>query len=174
MLLMVASGGAEGHDAHINWWTLGSMMVNAILFFGFLAIKLRPVVSNGLVARRENMAKQLEEARAQQAEAEKRLDEYKAKLDNLESEVDRIVKSYENEAEADRRRMSEEADRAIQRLVRETEFTLGQEVKKAEKIIREAAVSSTLEAAEEILTRSLTEADQKRLAEEYIARIEVA
>src|SRR5688572_23712355 len=97
-----------GHDAHINWWVLGSMITNAVLFFGFLAMKLKPHVSNGLIARRENMAKQLEEARGKQAEAERRLDEYKRKLDNLEAEVAGIVRAYEAEAEADKRRLAED------------------------------------------------------------------
>jgi F-type H+-transporting ATPase subunit b len=162
---------AGGHG-EINWWVLGSMITNAALFFGFLAMKLKPHVSNGLIARRENMAKQLEEARAKQAEAERRLDEYKTKLDNLEAEVARIVKSYEAEADADRRRLAEDADRAIQRFVRETEFTISQEVKKAEKAIRDAAVASTLEAAEQLLTTKITPDDRRRLADEYIQQLE--
>jgi F-type H+-transporting ATPase subunit b len=160
------------HSNHIDWFVLGSMITNALLFFGFLALRLKPHVSNGLIARRENMAKQLEEARAKQAEAERRLAEYKTKLENLEAEVARIVKSYESEAEADRRRMQEEADRAIQRFVRETEFTISQEAKKAEKAIRNAAISATLEAAEQLLTSRITSDDRRRLADEYIRDLE--
>ncbi len=160
------------HEAHINWWVLGSTITNAILFFGFLAMKLRPHVSNGLLARRENMAKQLEEARTQQAEAERRLEEYKAKLENLEAEVARIVRSYEAEAEADKQRLTEETDRAMLRFARETEFTISQEVKKAEKAIRDAAVSATLEAAEQLLTSKITSDDRRRLADEYIRDLE--
>jgi F-type H+-transporting ATPase subunit b len=148
------------------------MITNALLFFGFLAMKLKPHVSNGLIARRENMAKQLEEARAKQADAERRLDEYKTKLENLEAEVARIVKSYEAEAAADKQRLAEDTDRAIQRFVRETEFTINQEVKKAEKAIRDAAVSATLEAAEGLLKSKITADDRRRLADEYIRELE--
>ena len=161
-----------GHDAHINWWVLGSMITNAVLFFGFIAMKLKPHVSNGLIARRENMAKQLEEARAKQAEAERRLDEYKTKLENLEAEVARIVRSYEAEAEADKARLAEDAERAMQRFARETEFTISQEVKKAEKAIREAAIGATLEAAEQLLAAKITADDRRRLADEYIRELE--
>jgi F-type H+-transporting ATPase subunit b len=161
-----------GHEAHIDWFVLGSTITNALLFFGFLAIKLKPHVTNGLIARRENMQKQLEEARTKQADAERRLDEYKAKLENLENEVARIVKSYESEAEADRRRLAEDTERAIQRFARETEFTISQEVKKAEKAIRDAAIASTLEAAEELLKSKITSDDRRRLADEYIRDLE--
>ena len=162
----------EHEAAHIDWFVLGSMITNAVLFFGFIAVRLKPHVSNGLIARRENMQKQLEEARAKQAEAERRLDEYKKKLENLEAEVAQIVKSYEAEADADRRRLVEDTDRAAQRFARETEFTISQEVKKAEKAIRNAAVASTLEAAEQLLNSKITSDDRRRLADEYIRDLE--
>lgn len=161
-----------GHVARIDWWVLGSMITNAILFFGFIAMKLKPHVSKGLIDRRDDMANQLEEAKRKQNEAARRLDEYKAKLDNLEAEVARIVRAYEAEAEADKHRLKEDADRAIQRFARETEFTLHQEVKKAEKAIREAAISATLEAAEEIVSSQITADDRRRLADEYIDQLE--
>lgn len=168
--LSAATGG--DHGGGIDWWVLGSAITNAILFFGFLGFKLAPVVSEGLKSRRENMAKQLEDARAKQAEAERRLEEYKEKLDNLEAEVEGIVASYQKEAEADKRRMAEDTEKAVQRLVRETEFTISQEAKKAEKLIRDAAIAATLESAEKMLKEKVSSDDRRRLADEYIADLE--
>lgn len=168
---LVGATGGE-HEGGINWWVLGSMITNAILFFGFLGIKLSPIVSEGLKSRRENMAKQLEDARAKQAEAEKRLEEYKEKLDNLEAEVEGIVASYQKEAEADKKRMAEDTEKAVQRLVRETEFTISQETKKAEKVIRDAAIAATIETAEKMLEDKISSDDRRRLADEYIANLE--
>jgi F0F1-type ATP synthase membrane subunit b/b' len=148
-----------------------STVTNFIIMFGFLAYVLKRPLTLFLEARRENMAEALREAKAKQAEAEKRLDEYGHKLDHLEEEVARIVTAYEKEAEADRERLKQDADRAIDRLVRETEFTIRQEARKAEKAIREAAVQATLETAEEIVKARITEADHRRLADTYIASL---
>jgi F0F1-type ATP synthase membrane subunit b/b' len=171
-LLAAAGGGEHGGEHGINWWVLGSMMTNAVLFFGFLAVKLRPVVAEGLTARRANMAKALEEARRKQTEAEAKAAEYAARLANLEDEVQRIVASYEAEARADSERMRAETERAVERLSRESEFTIKQEIRKAEGMIRGAAIAATLEVAEQIVKEKITDADRRRLADQYIANLE--
>ena len=63
----------------------------------------------------------------------------------------RVVKGYEAEAEADVARLRDETAKSIERLERETEFTLQQEVRKAEKVIRAAAAAATLETAEQLV-----------------------
>ncbi len=171
--LAAAGGGhGEGHG-HLNWWVIGSLITNAVLFFGFLAMKLKPMVSNSLAERHDNMAKQLEEAQIKQAEAEARAKEFKEKLENLEAEVERIVESYRAEAQADKERMISDTEKAIVRLSREMDFTIRQEVLKAENTIREAAVQATMAAAEQKIVQRITDADQRRLADQYIQKLEV-
>jgi F-type H+-transporting ATPase subunit b len=174
-LLAVSAGGGE-HGAHagIDWFKLGSMITNAVVFFGFLAYKLSPAVRDGLRNRRATMEKALEEARRKSAEAEARAVEYERKMQNLEAEVERIVKSYEAEAQADRAKMEAETERAVERLARESEFTVRQELRKAERMIREAAVSATLEIAEQSVRTRITDADRRRLADQYISNLEKA
>lgn len=165
MALVAASGGdGGGHEAHgIDWFELGSMFLNFVLLFGFLGYKLRPVVANGLTARRENFGKRLIEAQQKQAEAESRLEEYKTKLANLETEFQRVVESYEAEARADQKKMEDETEKAIQRLARETEFTIHQEIRKAEKLIQSTAVEATLRKAEALVRARITDDDRARL-----------
>ncbi|MEQ9497375.1 MAG: ATP synthase F0 subunit B [Deltaproteobacteria bacterium] len=171
LLNTLAAAGGGGHG-EMDWFVIASIITNAVLFFGFLAVKLRPVVREGLSNRRANMAKQLEEAKQKQAEAEKRLEEYAKKLENLEDEVERIVEAYEAEAKADAERMKEETEKAIVRMQRESEFTINQEIRKVENFIRGEAVKATMEAAEQLVKERITDADRRRLTDQYITELE--
>lgn len=176
MLVATAAGGGDhGGDHHaFNLFEYLSTVTNFLVMFGFLAYVLKQPLATFLETRRENMAAKLREAKDKQANAEKRIAEYKHRLDHLEEEVQRIVTSFEKEAEADRERLRQDADRAIERLTREANFTITQEVRKAEKAIREAAASATLEAAEAMVKERITDADQRRLADTYIANLETS
>ncbi len=163
---------AGGHSGEFNLFLVISLFTNFILFFGFLFIKLRPVVKTALHDRRENMGVRLREAEAKQKLAEARLAEYREKLENMELEIRRVVKGYEAEAEADVARLRDETSKSIDRLQRETEFTLQQEVRKAERVIRNAAAVATLETAEQLVKERITDADQRRLADQYVTQLE--
>ena len=167
-----AHGDHGGDHGSIDWFELGSMFVNFALLFGFLAYVLLPIARNGLQARRKSISERLEEAQAKQADAEARLSEYKQKLANLEREFQAVVDSYEAQARADKERIEEETDRAIDRLSRESEFTIQQEVRKAERALREAAVERTLKEAEDLVKRNLTAEDHQRLTDRYVRNLQ--
>ena len=162
---------AGGHG-EFDMFTAVSLLTNFVLFFGFLFIKLRPVVKNALVDRREQMGVRLREAEEKQKVAKAKLAEYREKLENLELEVQRVVKGYEAEAEAEVSKLREETAKSIERLERETELTIEQEMRKAEKIIRDAAASATLETAEQLVKARITDADRRRLADQYVSQLE--
>lgn len=167
---LITAGGGHG-DGAWDWFKLGGMFTNLLLFAAFLVWVLKKPLQSFLAQRRSGMAQRLEAARAKQEEAERRLAEYEHKLRNLESEIDAIVKSHEAQGEADRQRLREETEKAIERLVREADFTIHQESLKAQKEIRAAAVGATLELAEQMVKDRITDADRRRLADEYIGKI---
>ena len=169
--LVTAAGGGHG-DGQLNWFEIASLFTNFVLFFGLLYLKLRPAVGASLKARRETMARELEEAREKQQKAEAQLAEYRSKLDNLEAEVRRIVAAYEAEARADAKRLEDETERALARLERESAFTIRQEIRKAEKALRRTTVEATMEQAEQLVRERITPADHRRLADQYIGRID--
>lgn len=174
--LLLGAGG--GHGDGINWIEIVAMTIN----FGVLVYLVPKVVKALgpdrlgpkalLQQNRDALAAQLKEAEVKQAAAEARLEEYAKKLDNLEHEVAAIVESYEKQGEADKHRLEEDADKAIERLVREADFTIRQESLKAQREIRGAAVTTTLEMAESLVKDRITDADRRRLADEYIGSVE--
>lgn len=173
LMIMGTDGhGAETHGHGIDWLLVLSLYTNVILFFGLLIWKAAPAVSKGLKARRATMAVDLELAQKKQAEAEARLAEYEAKLENLEQEVANIMRSYEKEAASDRQKLEEEANKAVERLNRETSFTIQQEGLKAARRIREAAVSKTIDTAEQLVKETIGQADHDRLVDQYVLSLE--
>ena len=164
-----SAAGAEGAHHGVDWLFVASLFTNFLLFFGFLFWLVAPMVSRGLENRRASMAVELDEAQAKQAAAEARLAEYQAKLDNLENEVARVVQAYEREAMADRERIKAETEKALSRLARETDFTIQQEMLKAQQLIRKSAVDATLDAAEKKIRSRLTKDDHARLTSQYVS-----
>jgi F-type H+-transporting ATPase subunit b len=173
--LIFFAGGGHG-DGSINWLQIGALWINFFILLALLPKVLKSLTGRTpkehLAASRDELQKQLEEAKAKQAQAESRLAEYAKKLENLEAEVDAIVKNYEAQGTSDKARIEEEADKAVERLKRESEFTIRQESLKAQRAIREAAVESTLRMAEELVKDRITDADRRRLADEYIGAVE--
>ncbi len=170
--VLASAGGGHHGPGHINWFVLGSTILNAVIFFGYLAYILRPTVRDGLKSRRASMEKALRDAEEKQAQAAKRLEEYAHKLANLEEEVAGIVAGYEAQAKADKKRLEADTERAIERLRREADFTIGQEIKKAEKALRQEAIQDTLEAAAQMVQSRITEADRRRLVDQYVQSLE--
>lgn len=165
--LIVAAGGGEGW----NLWKLGSQFLNFFILFGGIYVLVRKPLQTYLEQRREDMASKLREAQEKQAQAEKRLAEYASKLEHLEEEIARVVKSFEAQGEADKQRMLQDGDRAVERLSREVDFTIRQEVAKATKEIREAGVEATVKMAEKLISERITDSDRRRLADEYVAQV---
>jgi len=165
-----------GGSAEFSWFTIGSLIVNFALLLFLVPKVIRSLTGRTpgehLVASRESLAKQLDEAKVKQEAAEKRLDEYARKLANLEAEVDAIVKSYEAQGEADRARLEQDAEKTVDSLVRQADFKIRQKSLEAQKAIRAAAVESTLVMAEQLVRDRITDADRRRLTDEYISAVE--
>lgn len=154
-----------------GWAEMALVIGSAVIFFGYIIYKVRPSVAGGLRLRRMKIEEQLAEAEKKAAEAEARAAEYKDKLAHLEEEVQRIADNYKAEAEREAKRMEEETEAAIARLARDSDNTIHQEILKAEQRIHEAAVQTTLAAAEQLLRERTTDADQRRLADQYIKQL---
>ncbi|MBI2376748.1 MAG: ATP synthase F0 subunit B [Deltaproteobacteria bacterium] len=173
-LLLIASGGegeAAGHAPHWNLFELVSSFINFFLFFGVLYALVKKPFASFLAARRSEFQERLEEAEAKQKKAEAKLVEYANKLEHLEEEMARIVKSFEAQGEVERERIKDDAERAIDRLVREVDFTIRQESLKAQQEIRATAIKTTLDLAESLVKERTTQADLVRLTDECVAQI---
>lgn len=165
---------AEG-PAPMNWFEFGkesppfiAMIVNfAILVAGYYLLGKRPIAA-ALQSRRDSIAKQIEEADRMRREAEERAKIYQAKLDRLEDEVRTAREALVRAGEAERDRIVAEAQANAERMRKDADFIVEQEMKQIRQDLWRETLHTAIDAAEELLRRRVTLADHERLAEDYL------
>jgi F-type H+-transporting ATPase subunit b len=160
----------------INWTTFGgetppylAMVINfGILITGYYLLGRKPIAA-GLQSRRDSIAKDIEEAQKMRREAEERAKLYQAKLEKLDEEVRTAREGLVHAGEAERDRIILEAEAKAERMRRDAEFLVEQELKQIRVDLLRDTVEAAVGAAEELLKKRVTAADQERLAEDYLS-----
>jgi F0F1-type ATP synthase membrane subunit b/b' len=167
---------ADEEPAPINWFEFGREsppFIAAIVNFGILAAGFyllgRKPIAAGLQHRRDAIAKEIEDAQRMKREAEARAKTYQAKLEKLEEEVRFVREALIRTGEAERDRLVAEAEAKAQRMRKDAEFLVLQEAKQIQQDLVRDTLHAALAAAEDMLKRGVTQGDQDRLAEDYLA-----
>jgi F-type H+-transporting ATPase subunit b len=169
------SGEAEG-PAPFNFTKFGAetppfiaMLINfGILAAGYYFLGRKPIAA-GLQARRDTISRDIEEAQRMKHEAEERAKSYQAKLEKLEEELAAARESLVRAGEAESERIVREAEAKAERMRKDAEFIVEQEMKKMRGELLRGTVEAAVAAAEELLKKRVTSADQERIAEDYLA-----
>jgi len=147
------------------------LVINAaILFFIYYSAGKKPIAA-GLEARKATIAKELDEAAKIKNEAKDRLDEYTKRLDELDHELARIKKELVTAGEADRDRIVKEAEEKAERMRKDAQFLLDQEMKQLRNELLKHTVDVATAAAEAVLKGRVSSQDHDRLAEEYLKQV---
>jgi F-type H+-transporting ATPase subunit b len=163
----------------INWVDFGNkaqppyvagLLNFAILVFIYAYFGKKPVES-ALVARREVVAKQIEEAQRMKREAEDRSKQYAAKLGDLDQELVRTKTALAHAGAGEKERIVREAEEKATRMEKDAAFLLDQETRQAQLDLQRETVGLALREAEQILVAKLTPADQERMAEDFLATL---
>jgi F-type H+-transporting ATPase subunit b len=161
----------ESGPPPINWMQYGAMLVNFGILAGAYYLLGRKPIAAALVARRDAIAKDIDEAQRMKQEAEERAKTYQAKLERLEEEVRMAREALVRAAEGERERIVAEAEAKAARMSKDAEFLALQELKQVRQDLWREAVEAAVQAAQELLKTNVTSADQERLAEEYLATL---
>lgn len=160
----------------INWTQFGTdtppyiaMLVNfGILVAGYYLLGKKPIAA-GLRSRRDRITKEIEEAQKMRREAEARAKLYQGKLEKLEDEVRIAREGLVRAGEAERDRIVLEAEAKGERMRKDAQFLVEQELKQIRIDLQRETVETAIAAAEELLKKRVTMADQERLAEDYLS-----
>ncbi len=171
-----AEAGESQGPASMNWTEFGgetppfiAMLINfGILAAGYYLLGRKPIAA-GLQARRDSIAKDIEEAQRMKHEAEARARVYQSKLETLEAELQRARESLVGAGEAEKERIVRDAEAKAERMQKDAEFLVEQELKQIRGNLWRETVEAAVFAAEELLKKRVTPADQERLAEDYLA-----
>ncbi len=149
-----------------------SLIFWEIVSFGILLFILYKYAFPGILSvleeREKKIKDSLEQAEHHRSEAERRLKEYEAKLSAAGKEAEAILAAAKERAQRlldeNEQRLTTEAERIKGDATREIE----QERRKAVQDIRAQTTELALMVAEKVVQRSLTEADQRKFADEAL------
>lgn len=171
-------GGGHGHGpAPINWSDFGNkeqppyaaLAFNFVILLGLYVYFGRGPVAAALKKRRQELAREIEEAQRMRAEAEERAKLYQAKLARLEDELKEARQALLDAGRGEKERILKDAEERAARMQRDAEALVEAEFKQMRLDLTREAVETALSAAEEMLKLRITPSDQERLAEDYLA-----
>lgn len=174
------SGGHGDHGPKpINWFDFSNKeqppyAALAINFVILIAIYVRfgkKPLAEALTKRRDEIAKEIEEAQRIKREAEARAAMYQDKLGKLEQELVEARQALVEAGKGERDRIIREAEEKAVRMTKDAEFLIEQEIRQMKVDLQRSTVELAVTAAEELLRKRITPSDQERLAEEYLADI---
>ncbi len=138
----------------------------------FLFVKFgRGSLAKALTDRKRSITQDMDDAGRMKAEAEKRLGEYERRLAEIESDVERVHHEFREQGERDRERIVAEAHERRERLKRDAEFFLAQELKQMRIDLTRETVDDAVRQASELLEKRITSADHERFAETFLAQV---
>lgn len=180
-----ATGDAHGAGAPapINWFhwdsssdrpPLGFVIVNFTVLIAFLVWAARRPLTLYLQAKHDGVRSQLDEAARLRREAQERLEEIEEKLGTIDDQIAAIQADAARQAEAENERILSAAKVESQRIIDTAKKTMQREIEHARRKLETAAISAGIEAAQALVGQSMTEADRRRLFDEYLAAIDAA
>lgn len=166
-----AEAGGQG-SPHVPWGEVVKQAVNFAILAGVLVYFLRKPVASFLKERSEMMRKSIDDAANARAEAAKKLAAIDERMAKLSEEVAALNAKMDSEAAAEAQALKESVSAEIARIQAQAAFTGEQEVKKARQELQQEASALCAKAAEELVRKTLSPADQERLVKENIEKIE--
>jgi F-type H+-transporting ATPase subunit b len=167
----LAAGGEAKSDDEILKETI-FQGINLLLLLGVLFWFGRKPISEYFTIRREGIQSELSEASDLLSQAEQRNAELQRRLVDLSSEIEEIREQAGRRAEAEAERILSDARAHAARIRSDARAAIDQELRRAQKELREEAADLALEIATRTLTEQVSDSDRERLLDEFITRVE--
>lgn len=157
---------------HDPWLSFAFKVVNFLILMAILIKFLSKPLGSFLKNRQAKVRQALEDAEKARAEAEKRMEDYEKRLAHMDEEIEKIHHILREEGEKEKARIIREAEQMAEKIKDQAHVTAQQEIRVAQRILRQETADLAVRLAEEILRKSMTESDQKKLVEEYVDQME--
>jgi F-type H+-transporting ATPase subunit b len=151
--------------------TLLLQAINFLILAGILYKFLFKPLSTFMEKRAEGIRHSLEEAKRARDEVVRARAEYEESLRAARQEAAALRQQMDREMSEERERLVQQSREEAHRMITQARSEIEQEVRRAKTELRGEAVHLSLTAAERLLRRSLTEADQRRLVEQTIQEL---
>ena len=170
--LTLAAGGSDSHaDSGVILKDFIWRCINFAIMAGAIAYFAIKPIRNGLQGRRAEIVKALNDAAAARDAAEAKAREYQEKLARAAAEIETIYAAIRREGELERDKIVASAREMAVKIEQEADAKAATAVARARVELRAEAARLAVELAEELLGKSVTAADQKRLVDEYMQKV---
>lgn len=148
------------------------MILNFVLLLILLAWKAKPAFEKIAADRSDQIKNALEEASKLRKQAADRLEEYQSKLSKADAEIKAMVEGIRADAESDKKRILEAAERQAAQMKRDADERIAAEIEFARAALtREVTVAAT-GAAEQLLREKMTPSDQQQVIGSFITGVQ--
>lgn len=171
-LLTTSALASEGGAGHASFLPVIFQGLNLAILVGILVHYTKAPLRRSLEDRAAQVTKDIDEAARLHAEATARLNEYELKLSGLNKAADELLAEMKREGEAEKSRLIAEAEAEAERMRREAERLVENEISRARARLESEMADQAIAAAERIIREKLGAADHRRLAGEYLSRLE--
>jgi F-type H+-transporting ATPase subunit b len=149
-------------------WTIFCFLVTLYVLKRFAFGRIQTLIDE----RRDRIRRALEEADAAREEARRLLEEHRQLIGQARGEAEEIRTVARHEADAQLRRVKEEAEADRQRRLEDTRRQIEAETRRSLERIREQVAELSLVAAEKVTRGALGDRDQRRLIDEAIGELD--
>ena len=130
-----------------------------------------PSVLGMMDKREQKIQGDLDAAAAEKASAVKEHQEYQAQIANAQNEADEIIAEAKGQAEAERARILAKAQEEAAATVAKARDAVSSERRKAMAELSDSVIDLSVEIAGKIIGNSLSDSDQRKLAEKYLVEV---
>ena len=167
----LASGGGHEVASGVLLKDFLYRIFNFSIVVAILVYFLAKPVKKGLAGRREEIEKNLAEAKRIKEEAEAKFSEYDRKLAQATEEIATISDSIRREGELEKIKIIESAKLMAVKIEQDAENAVALEVANAKTELQREAVHLAIGIAEELLKKNFTKDDDTRLIDEYMQKV---
>ena len=171
-----AHGAAAGHAVRnslspAKLKDLGLRVMNFVVLMIILIKFGAKPIGAALSGRRRQVKEDLDALEAKKVEAERSYKEFSAKLASVEKDVDLIVEKAIAQAEIEKVKIIERAEKAAEDIKRQAQMTVANEVIAARRILKNEIADKAAIMAEALILKNLTEDDQVKIVEDYLDKV---
>lgn len=166
-----AAGGGHGGISAEKMQDLLWRTVNFVVFAGILIYLVAKPAKNFFAQRTQDVATNLEEMAAKQAEFEAAVAAAEARLAAVAKERQSVIQQFMAEGEMEKAKILDKANLVAARIKEMAAFTIEQETKKAAQSLKEEVVGLATQMATDMIKEKATYADQQGLVEEYLKKV---
>lgn len=165
-----AAGGGEGSSKEmlIDFaWRVANFIVLVWFLYWVAAKKIKEY----FFERRQNIKSNIDEKVAEKEATEKKFREYSAKLDKATEEISNIFEMIKSQGTVEKEKIIEDAKKAAEKMKEDAQTRMEQEFKAARNQLRAEAAKLSVEMAEELLKKNITQEHHEHMVKDYLDKV---